>query len=61
MWRIRNLQYKEPKPKPRRVYKREYWSNEFGWTWVESADTFSDDEQKTVNLPIGGQWEKVDE
>jgi hypothetical protein len=34
---------------------RLWWSNEFGW--VESgADTFSQKERETVNLPMGGQW-----
>jgi hypothetical protein len=40
--------------------KRVYWSNEFGWTWVESADVFTDDERNTLNLPMGGTWERAD-
>jgi len=36
--------------------ERLYWSNEWGWVDRRSADTFSAEEQKYLNLPIGGKW-----
>jgi hypothetical protein len=30
-----------------------YWSNEDGWVDKESATIFSEEELKTMNLPIG--------
>jgi hypothetical protein len=33
-----------------------FWSNEWGWTDVQSADLFSADEKKTLNLPVDGMW-----
>lgn len=34
------------------------WSNVWGWTG-EDFDTFTDEERDTLNLPMGGHWERV--
>lgn len=34
-----------------------YWSNENGWVDKESADNFTIEEQKTLNLPTFSKWE----
>ena len=34
------------------------WSNEEGWV-TDTYDSFSDEEHKTVSLPIEGEWENV--
>jgi hypothetical protein len=34
----------------------EYWSNDFGWVSLSIADQFTPEEQKTLNLPMGGEW-----
>ena len=34
------------------------WSQEIGWT-EDEYDTFTDEEKESVNLPLGGVWEKV--
>lgn len=36
-----------------------YWSNEFGWTWKDQSDTFTNEEKESLLLPIGGVWEEV--
>jgi len=33
-----------------------YWSNEWGWTTIEEADKFTEEEAATLTLPIGGEW-----
>jgi len=33
-----------------------YWSGEWGWTGIDDADTFTEEEAATLNLPVGGQW-----
>ena len=34
------------------------WSNTWGWA-SEDYDTFTDEERNTLNLPMGGHWERV--
>jgi len=36
-----------------------YWSNEHGWALLKNATRFSDEERRTVNLPVGGKWKKI--
>jgi hypothetical protein len=36
-----------------------FWSNKFGWVDYYSADSFSENEMKTLNLPIDGSWIKL--
>jgi hypothetical protein len=37
-----------------------YWSSEDGWTDdIEYADSFGDEDQKEVTLPMDGEWVKV--
>jgi len=38
-----------------------YWSNEQGWVDMPDADTFSDTERETMNLPFDGHWVSVKE
>ena len=33
-----------------------YWSNEWGWTTIEEADKFTEEEAAALTLPIGGEW-----
>lgn len=33
-----------------------YWSNTFGWTDAADADTFTEEEQDTLDLPMDGEW-----
>lgn len=33
-----------------------YWSNEMGWVDKASADKFTEEDIKTVSLPMGGKW-----
>ena len=33
-----------------------YWSNEWGWTGIEEADQFTEEEAAELNLPVGGDW-----
>lgn len=33
-----------------------FWNNADGWTGLKGADTFSEDERKTFDLPIDGCW-----
>jgi hypothetical protein len=35
------------------------WSNSEGFTDSDNYETFSDNERKTLNLPIGGIWVSV--
>lgn len=34
----------------------QWWSNEFGWVDLDSADLFSIDEQRHLHLPMDGYW-----
>lgn len=34
-----------------------YWSNLDGWVSKDCADRFTGEEQGTVSLPAGGQWD----
>lgn len=36
-----------------------YWSNREGWVLVEQADLFTGGERESVNLPLGGAWERA--
>lgn len=36
-----------------------FWSNQFGWTRLTDADTFTRTQKSTLNLPIGGKWRKL--
>ena len=36
-----------------------YWSNQDGWVEQPDADRFTESERKTLNLPIGGEWERA--
>jgi hypothetical protein len=38
-----------------------YWSNELGWTALELATVFDDDEKAMCGLPMGGRWLEVTE
>ena len=51
MWMYRHRTETDSHGKPK------YWSQEFGWTWKEFADTFTDSEKESVALPAGGEWE----
>ena len=33
-----------------------YWSNEWGWTTIEEADKFTEEEAASLTLPLGGEW-----
>jgi hypothetical protein len=33
-----------------------YWSNEWGWTTMEEADKFTEEQAASLTLPIGGEW-----
>jgi hypothetical protein len=33
-----------------------YWSNDDGWTPIEHATRFTQDERRNVCLPVGGKW-----
>lgn len=33
-----------------------YWSNDLGWVTLDDADTFSIQDTKELDLPIGGTW-----
>lgn len=37
-----------------------FWSNADGWVGMKAADTFSEEERKTLNLPIDGCWVPMD-
>ena len=37
----------------------QYWSNSIGWVSIHDADVFSDEEQRTLNLPLEGHWLKL--
>lgn len=35
----------------------DFWSNDTGWTAdLSTADKFTNDEARYLNLPIGGHW-----
>jgi hypothetical protein len=36
-----------------------YWNTEYGWVNSSEADSFSEQEFISFNLPIGGYWEQV--
>lgn len=36
--------------------ERLYWSNAHGWGDLQSADRFTEDEGRTLRLPVGGCW-----
>jgi hypothetical protein len=33
-----------------------YWSNDDGWTPIESASRFTGEERRDFDLPLGGAW-----
>jgi hypothetical protein len=33
-----------------------FWSNEDGWVDYYSADSFTEEETKELNLPFDGKW-----
>jgi hypothetical protein len=37
-----------------------YWSNDAGWTGRESSTRFTEDQIKTVDMPLGGFWVELD-
>ena len=37
-----------------------YWSSKYGWTDLDDADLFKYDERMNLNLPIDGQWVRID-
>lgn len=36
-----------------------FWSNSWGWT-TDDYDSFTDTEQKELNLPIEGKWQRTE-
>lgn len=36
-----------------------FWSNTEGWTDSDNFETFTPEETETLNLPIGGQWARL--
>ncbi len=36
-----------------------FWSNTHGWTDVDSADIFSEEEKNTLRLPLGESFENI--
>lgn len=36
-----------------------FWSNKYGWTDKLDATRFSYAETKRLNLPIGGEWIRI--
>jgi len=34
----------------------QFWSNDLGWTDLENATRFTDEERKTLNLPMNSYW-----
>ena len=53
MWKIRSKTLTDVRGKPK------YWSDEFGWTWIDMSDTYSTVEKDGTPLPIGGEWEEL--
>jgi len=43
----------------RNIFKRYYWSNQYGWADQKNADRFTEEETKKYNLPAGGQWSRI--
>lgn len=33
-----------------------FWSNEFGWTGLDEATRFDEQDIHSVNLPMDGMW-----
>lgn len=52
MWFIRSLKEFEEDGQPL------YWHNQHGWVLIEDAQTFTDDERNTLNLPFDSEWQK---
>ena len=53
MWKIRSTTKTDNHGKP------QYWSKEFGWTWKEMGDEFTDVEKLTLPMIVsGGVWEE---
>ncbi len=38
-----------------------YWSNEFGWSDLETCDIFTEEEKTNLNLPLHGEWSLFEE
>ena len=38
-----------------------YWNNQDGWVSRDNATVFSDEEKRNVNLPMEGNWKRIDE
>lgn len=36
-----------------------FWSNTDGWTEGDDFEVFTLEESETLNLPIGGQWARL--
>lgn len=36
-----------------------YWGNEFGWVDIDSCESFTEADRRSLNLPIGGHWVKI--
>lgn len=36
------------------------WSNNLGWISGDNFDTFDDNDRAALNLPIDGEWTRVD-
>jgi hypothetical protein len=39
-----------------KVHMEDFWCNENGWTDQSEATRFTDEEMKTLNLPMDGKW-----
>ena len=37
-----------------------YWSSTYGWADLDDADLFTYEEHMNLNLPIDGQWVRID-
>lgn len=51
MWKIRSLTNTDNHGKP------QYWSKEFGWTWENMADGYTEAQREAQMLPKGAVWE----
>lgn len=52
MWRIRSLEKKDNRGRSK------YWSEEYGWTWKEQADLYTEQDKQSKLPPRGGTWEE---
>jgi hypothetical protein len=34
-----------------------FWRNQDGWVLIQDADSFTDDEMETLNLPFDSEWQ----